>query len=137
LDVGAIPRRSSATLDEMNGTFLIGLLLVAMVAGFAHAVTKPLILFVLKSKHRDIYETIPIPDLLDRTFKGSWPPSRFMMQFIATGKFLRLRDPALSALCIVDAVFTMIFALASLLVLIPSLIVIARWGEVPAWLQHV
>jgi hypothetical protein len=120
----------------MHGIVLPALLLVTFVAGLCHGITRPFVLFVLKKKHPDIYKTIPISDVLDRTFKSTWPVSGFMINFIAKGKFFALRDPVLIALCIVDAVSTVVFTAALLLVLIPSLIVIARWGEVPAWLQH-
>jgi hypothetical protein len=62
----------------------------------------------------------------------SWPLSRFIIIFIATGRFLGLGDPGLSVLCIADAVFTLVLMLTSLLVLIPSFIVIAhrRWPKV-------
>jgi hypothetical protein len=138
LDVGATPRRSTSSLDDVSDIVLLSLLLVAMFAAFSHRVTKPLILYMLKKRHSGIYKTIPVPaDVLDRTFKGNWPLSRFMLKFTVTGEFLALHDLGLSVLCVVDALLVLIFILTSLLVLVPSLTFLVKWGMVLMTPQHV
>jgi hypothetical protein len=84
---------------------LLSSLLAATLAGFSHAVTRPLILYVLKTRHLCIYKTIPLrTDALDRTFKGNWPLSQFMLKFTVTGEFLTLHDLGLNLLCVLDRV---------------------------------
>ena len=106
-----------------DNVLLSSLLLAATLAGLAHAVTRLLIFYVPRTRHLNIYKTIPLrTDALDRTFKGNWPVSRFMLKFTVAGEFLALRDFGLSLLCVLDALLLLIFILASLLVLVPSLI---------------
>jgi hypothetical protein len=137
-DAGEAPRRSTSSLDDVSDNVLLSSLVAAMLAGFSHAVTRPLILYVLKKRHLSIYKTIPLrTDALDRTFKGNWPLSRFMLKFTVTGEFLALHDLGLSVLCVFDALLVLILILASLLVLVPSLTFLVRWGMVLMTPQHV
>jgi len=122
----------------VSDNVLLSSLLAATLAGFSHAVTRPLILYVLKKRHLIIYKTIPVPaDALYPTFKGNWPMSRFMFKFAVTGQFLALHDLGLTMLCVLDTILVLIFILASLLVLVPSLAFLFRLGIVLMTPQHV
>ena len=62
------------------------------------------------------------------TFRKDWPLSWFLLKFNFTGQFLSLHDPWLSALCVIDVMMMLVFSVAGSLLLIPSLIFLAKWA---------